>query len=110
MPGITVALRTVVSARSNSRTSGSTSVEVVTAIPGRASRRISAVRCSCAGLANACSRQTATASMSIARSASAAASTLASSSGVPTAPPARMRSSTSRMRDGGTGRVGFTQV
>ena len=44
--------------RSYSRTTGSTSTEAVTATPGSAARSSSATRCSCAGLAKPCSRQT----------------------------------------------------
>ena len=79
-------------------------------MPGNAARKSSATRRSCTGLAKECSRQTATASTFWARQASAAAWTLASSSGSTTTPPAPMRSLTSNTREAGTGRGGFTQA
>src|SRR6266851_2750723 len=107
---MTTALSTVASERSYSRTTGSTSVEAVTATPDSASRRISATRRSCAGLAKECSRQTATASTPSARHSTAAVRTLASSSASITVPPAPIRSLTSSTREAGTGRAGFTQA
>jgi len=82
----------------------------VTATRGSRARSMSATLRSCAGLAKECSRQTATASTPNLRQAAAAASTLASSSGSITTPPAPMRSLTSNTRDAGTGRCGFTQA
>src|SRR3984893_2738221 len=107
---MTTALSTVASERSYSRTTGSTSVEAVTAMPGRASRRISATRLSCAGLAKECSSHTAPASTPSARHSTAAVRTLASSSASTTAPPGPIRSLTSSTREAGTGRAGFTQA
>jgi hypothetical protein len=109
-PGITRAFSTVASERSYSRTTGSTSHDAVTAMPGSRSRRISATLRSCAGLAKEWSRQIATASTFRARQSSAASCTLASSSGSITTPPEPMRSFTSSTREAGTGRAGFTQA
>ena len=107
---MTTALNTVASERSYSRTTGRTSDEAVTATPGSLARKMSATLRSCAGLAKECSRQTATASTPSFRHDSAVCSTLASSSGSITTPPAPMRSLTSNTRDAGTGRSGFTQA
>jgi hypothetical protein len=92
----------VVEARSYSRISGQTSLEMATAVSGRKRDRISRARRSCASLRYAWRKQTATASMPSPASRSPIRSTAPSSMGSSTEPSAATRSGTSSRQGRGT--------
>ena len=106
--GFTLALATVVHSRSNSRTSGDTSLDRLTGSPG--ARRSTAARTarSWTGFTYECSRHTAMLSTPRPTSASTARCTLPGSSGSSTCPVAETRSETVATRSLGTRVSGFS--